>query len=91
MFEHLQQLVCAVVPFRAIFAQRLADNPLKLRQSLLVITRERRWLHLKNRRHHFSWCVAGEWRMPRYHFVKDYAQTPDIRGFINRHAARLFR
>src|SRR6266550_5180726 len=29
--------------------------------------------------------------MPRYHFVKDYAETPDIGAFINRRAARLFR
>src|SRR6266550_212340 len=29
--------------------------------------------------------------MPRYHFVKDYAETPDIGALINRRAARLFR
>jgi len=29
--------------------------------------------------------------MPRYHFVKNCAETPDIGAFINLRAARLFR
>src|SRR5882724_7169391 len=29
--------------------------------------------------------------MPGYHFVKDYAETPDIGAFINRRAVRLLR
>src|SRR5438477_5365991 len=91
IFERLEQLVCAVIPFLAIFAQRFADNLLKLRGSMREVTRERRWLLLKNRRHRLSWCVAGEWRMPRYHFVKDDAETPDVGTFINLRAARLLR
>src|SRR5438132_7685825 len=89
--ERLKQFVCALIPFLALFAQRLADNLLKLGRSVREVIRERRWLLLKNRRHRFSRRVAGEWRMPRYHFVKDYAETPDIGALINRRAARLFR
>src|SRR5437773_11213607 len=89
--ERLKQFVCALIPFLALFAQRFADNLLKLGQSVREVIRERRWLLFKNRRHRFSWRVAGEWRMPRYHFVKDYAETPDIGAFINLRAARLFR
>src|SRR5205814_6105817 len=70
---------------------RFADNLLKLGRSLHDITGERRWLHLKNRSHRLSWRFAGEWRMPRYHFVKDYAETPNIGTLINLRAARLFR
>src|SRR6266550_1967249 len=55
------------------------------------VTRERRWFLFKNRRHHLFWCVAGKRRMPRYHFVKNYAETPDIGAFINLRAARLLR
>src|SRR4029077_12250728 len=29
--------------------------------------------------------------MPGYHFVKDYAETPDIGSLIDRRTARLFR
>src|SRR5213596_3160034 len=89
IFERLEQLVCAVIPFLAIFAQRFADNLLKLGRSVRDVTRERRWLPLKNRRHHFFWCVAGERRMASYHFVKDYAETPDVGPLINLRSARL--
>ena len=90
-FQRLKQLVCALIPLLAVFAQRFADNLLKLSRSVRDVTRERRWFLLKNRRHHFFWCVASEWRMLRYHFVKNYAETPDIGTLINRSAARLFR
>src|SRR5439155_8730233 len=75
----------------ALFAQRFADDLLKLRWSVCDVTGERQWFFLKNRRHDFSWCVARERLMPGHHFVKDYAQTPDVGSFINRRAARLFR
>src|SRR6266446_2274015 len=29
--------------------------------------------------------------MPRYHFVKDYAETPDVGPLVDRRAPRLFR
>src|SRR5438105_13341688 len=70
---------------------RSADNLLKLGRNVREVTRERRWLHPKNRSHRLSWRVAGEWRMPRYHFVKDHAETPNIGTLINLRAARLFR
>src|SRR5207248_135981 len=89
--ERLKQFVCALIPFLALFAQRFADNLLKLGRSVREVIRERLWLLLKNRRHRFSRRVAGERRMPRYHFVKDYAETPDIGALINRRAVRLFR
>ena len=41
-FERLKQFVCALIPFLAIFAQRLADNLLKLSRSVRDVTRERR-------------------------------------------------
>ncbi len=91
IFERLKQFVCAVIPFLAIFAQRFADNLLKLSGSVREELGERRWVHLKNRRHRLPWCVAREWRMPRHHFVKDYAEIPDIGAFINLPAARLLR
>src|SRR5439155_5506780 len=91
IFERLKQFVGALIPFLAIFAQRFADNLLKLSGSLRDVTGERRWFHLKNRRHRFSWRFAGEWRMPRYHFVKDCAETPDIGALIDRRAVRLLR
>src|SRR4029077_8090198 len=91
IFERLKQLVCAVIPFLAIFAQRFADNLLKLSGSVLDVTRERRRFLFKNPRHRLSWCVAREWRMPRYHFVKDYAEIPEVGALINLPAARLFR
>src|SRR5262249_45405962 len=77
------------MPLLAIFAQRFADDLLKLRRRVPDIARERWWLLLKNRRHHFCWCVTAEWRMARYHFVEDYAETPDVGAFINRRAASL--
>src|SRR6266536_6135719 len=89
--ERLKQFVGALIPFLALFVQRLADNLLKLGRSLPDGTCERRWFHLKNRRHRLSWRFAGERRMPRYHFVKDHAETPDIGTLINRRAVRLFR
>src|SRR5438477_8232034 len=65
------------------------------------VIHERRWIHLMNRTHHRSWgaCravalrrrVAGEWRLPGYHFVKHHAETPDIGALINVSAARLLR
>src|SRR6476646_7756366 len=90
-FERLKQLVCVVIPFVAIFAQRFADNLLKFSGQMCDVMRERRWLRLKNCRHHLFWCVASEWRIAGYHFVKDYAETPDIGGLINLPAARLLR
>src|SRR6266487_6349795 len=78
-----------MISLGAIFAQRFADDLLKLSGRVCDVTRERRWLFLKNRRHHLAWCVAGEWHMPGYHFVKNYAETPDIGAFINVPAARL--
>src|SRR5438132_13210242 len=89
--ERLKQFVCALIPFLALFAQRFADNLLKLGRSVREVTRERRWFLLKNRKHRFSWRVAGNWRMPRYHFVQHYAQTPNIGSLINLPAARLVR
>ena len=89
MFERLKHFAGALVPLSSIFAQRFADDLLKLSRSLPDITRERRWFFFKDRRHDFSWGIADEWRMPRYHFVKDYAEAPDIGTFINRRAARL--
>src|SRR5206468_5606228 len=88
-FERLKQFMRALIPFLALFAQRFADNLLKLSRSVRDVTRERRWFLLKNRSHYLFWCVAGERRMPRYHFVKDYAETPDISGFINVRTAGL--
>src|SRR5206468_386271 len=88
-FERLQQLVCAVISLPAIFPQRFADDLLKLSGRVREIFRERQRLRLKNRRHHLLWCVASEWRTARYHFVKDYAETPDIGAFINLRAVRL--
>ena len=90
-FERVKQLVCALIRFFAIFPQRFANDLLKLCRSVCDVTREERWFLLKNRSHYPSWRFAGEWRMPRYHFVKDYAETPDIGTLINRDAARLFR
>src|SRR5205823_7903173 len=55
------------------------------------VTPERRWLFLKNRRHHLAWCVAREWRLPGYHFVQNHADAPDIGPVINMRAARLLR
>src|SRR6266481_14414 len=81
----------AVIAFLAILTQRLADDLLKLSGSVCDIIRERRRLFLENRRHHLSWCVTGEWRMTGSHFIKHHAETPDIGGFINVRAARLFR
>src|SRR5206468_11952396 len=52
---------------------------------------ERRWLFLQNRRHHLAWCVAGEWHMAGYHFVKHHAKTPNVSGCINLRTARLLR
>src|SRR5262249_6198842 len=83
VFERLKQLVCDLVPLLAIFAQGFADNLLKLSGSTRDKFRERQWLRFKNRRHHLSWRVAGEWHMPSYHFIKDHAQTPDIGALIN--------
>src|SRR5206468_12834032 len=91
ILERLKQFVCAVIPFLAIFAQRFADNLLKLGRSVRDVTRERRWFLLKNRSHYLSWRFASEWRMPRYHFVKHHAETPNIGTLINLRAARLFR
>src|SRR5437868_620198 len=91
MFERLEQIVCAVIPFVAIFAQRFADDLLKLGGSICDVTCQRRWLFLKDRRHHLSWCVSGEWRMTGSHFIKHHAETPDIGPFINLRAARLLR
>src|SRR6266576_1048646 len=79
----------AVIAFLAILTQRLADDLLKLSGSVCDVMRERRWLFLKNRRHHLSWCVAGEWRMTCCHFIKHRAETPDISGCINLRAAGL--
>ena len=79
----------AAVPFLAIFAQSLADNLLKLSGNVRDVSRELWWLFLKNRGHNFSWCVAGEWRMPGYHFVKNHAETPNIGAFINLRAEGL--
>src|SRR4029077_6168152 len=90
-FERLQQLVRAAISLLAILTQRLADDLLKLSGSVCDVMRERRWLFLKNRRHHLSWCVAGEWRMTCCHFIKDYAETPDIGAVINLRATRLLR
>src|SRR5439155_5335084 len=91
IFKRLKQIVCAAIPFLAILAQRFADNLLKLSGRVREATRERRWLPLKNRRHHLFWCVASERRMPGYHFVKNYAETPDIGAFMNLRAERLLR
>ena len=91
IFERLQQLVCVVIPFHAIFAQRFADDPLKLSGHVREITRERRWLFLQNRGHHLHWCVSGEWRLRGYHFVKHHAKTPDIGALINVLSACLLR
>ena len=44
--ERLQQFVCALIPFLPIFAQRFADNLLKLRWNVRDITRQRRWFRL---------------------------------------------
>src|SRR4030095_15407781 len=41
--------------------------------------------------HRFSWRFTSEWRMPRYHFVKDYAETPNIGTLISLRAVRLLR
>ena len=49
LFERLKQLVRAVISLRGIFAQRFADNLLKLGRSVRDVTRERRRLFLKNR------------------------------------------
>src|SRR5438132_12372442 len=89
--ERLKQFVCALIPFLALFAQRFANNLLKLGRSVREVIRERRWFLLKNRSHYLYWCFTGEWRMPRYHFVKNYAETPNIGAFINWRAVRLFR
>src|SRR5207244_5488489 len=89
MLERLKQLVCAVIPFFTIFAQRFADDLLKLSRSVCDVTRERRRLFLQNRRHHLCWCVSSEWRLPGYHFVKHHAKTPDIGTLINVLSARL--
>src|SRR6266516_767445 len=89
--ERLKQFVGALIPFLALFVQRLADNLLKLGRSLPDGTCERRWFHLKNRRHRLSWRFAGERRMPRYHFIENYAESPDIGALINLRAVRLLR
>ena len=69
LFERVKYLVRAVIPFFAIFAQRFADDLLKLGRRVREITRERRRLFIKNRRHHLLWprlqrpaciaCIAG--------------------------------
>src|SRR5262249_32051134 len=91
MFECLKQLVRALIPLPAVFAQRFADNLLKLGGSVRDVMRERRWLFFKDRRHHLSWGVAREWHMAGYHFTKNHAETPIITGCINFRAARLLR
>src|SRR5882724_9665376 len=91
ILERLKHFAGALVALSLIFAQRVADNVLKLRRSLAVITRKRRRLLLPNRSHDFSWCVADEWRAARHHFVKNYAETPNIGPFIDRGATRLLR
>ena len=91
IFERLKQLVCAVISFLAIFAQRLVDNLLKLSGSVRDVTRERRWLRLQDRIHHLLWYIAIKRHMPRHHLIKHHAQTPDIGALINRRAERLFR
>src|SRR5438034_3679221 len=91
ILERLKHFAGALVALSLIFAQRVADNVLKLRRSLAVITRKRRRLVLPNRSHDLSWCVAREWLMPGHHFVKDYAETPNIGPFIDRRATRLLR
>ena len=63
---------------------------LKLRRSLAVITRKGRRLLLPNRSHDLSWCVADEWRAAGHHFVKNYAEAPDIGPLIDRCTTRLF-
>jgi hypothetical protein len=60
----LKQIVRAAISFLTVFAQRFADDLLKLSRNVRDVTRERRWLFLKNRRHYVLWRVAGEWRMP---------------------------
>jgi hypothetical protein len=89
-FECLKQIVRVVIPSLAIFALGFADDLLKLSGNVRDLIREWRWLFLENRRHHLSWGVAGEWRLPRYHFVKDHAEAPDIGAFINWRAGCLF-
>ena len=39
IFQRLKQLVCALIPFLALFAQRFADNLLKLGRSVGDVTR----------------------------------------------------
>ena len=91
ILQRLKQLVSAVIPLLAIFAQRFADYLLKLSGNMRDVTRERWRLDFQDRSHHLCWCVAGERRNPRYNFVKNYAETPDIRALINLRAARLLR
>ena len=92
IFERLKQLVCAVIPFLAIFAQRFADDLLKLSGRVRDVTRERRLAPSQESKTSLLLvCSPSEWRMPGYHFVKDDAETPDIGAFINLPAARLLR
>src|SRR5215472_12691911 len=81
----------ALIPLAAIFAQRFADDLLNLRGRVRDVSGERRWLFIKNRRHDLLRCVAGEWRLPGYHFVKHDAETPDIATLINWLSTRLLR
>src|SRR4029453_741654 len=85
----LKHFAGGLIALYSIFAQRFADNLLKLGRNLPDVTCKSRRLLLKNRSHHLLWCIASEWRMPCHQFVKDYAKTPDIGTLINLLSARL--
>src|SRR5205823_4915108 len=55
LFKRLKQFMGALIPFLALFAQRFADNLLKLGRRARDVTCERRWLPLKNRSYYLSW------------------------------------
>src|SRR6185369_15180162 len=84
-----QYFSCGLITNLSILAQRLAHNFLQLRRHVAPALVKRRWLAVKNGRNPVGLCLAAEWRIARYHFVKQHTKTENIRTRINRLATHL--
>ena len=84
-----QQVSHALIALVPILAQRLADDPLKLRGNIRVKSRQWRGLPVEDGRDDVAAGLARERRSPRDHLVEHHPQRPDVGPLVHLAATDL--
>ena len=78
VFEINHQVLDFLIALLAIFAQRFADQMLQLARHVGQAMRKQRRLGFQNRRNQIARRFFRERWASSKHFIKHYAQTPDV-------------